>query len=63
MGGDQLIRVILGIQIQKMMLLTQHFAALVQLADRDSDIVELGIVGKIDKLLILKVDVIDMAKG
>ena len=63
MLGDKLILPVESIQIQKMMLLTQHFAALVQLADRDSDIVEFSIIGKVDKFLILKVDVIDMAKG
>ncbi len=63
MLGDKLILPVESIQIQKMMLLTQHFAALVQLADRNTYIVELGIIGKVDKFLILKVDVIDMTKG
>ena len=63
MRRDQFVAVILRIQVQQVALLAQHFAALVELAHGDADIVALGNHRRINQFLRSQVDAVDMAQG
>ena len=60
---DQLVLAILRVQVQQVMRLAEHLAALVQLAHGHAHIVELGVIGQVDELLRAQPDVVHPAEG
>ena len=60
---NQLVVVVLGIEIEQMVLLTEHLAALVELTHADAYVVQFGIVGDIDDLLLGELDIVHLAEG
>ena len=60
---NQLVLTVFRVQVQQMMRLTEHLAALVQLAHGNAHIVEFGVIGQVDEFPGAQADVIDTAEG
>ena len=63
MLGNQLVVVVLGVEIEQVVLLTEHLAALVELTHADAYVVQFGIVGDIDDLLLGELDIVHLTEG
>ena len=60
---NQLVVVVLRVEIEQMVLLTEHLAALIELTHADAYVVEFGIEGDIDDLLLGELDVVHLTEG
>ena len=63
MLGDEFVLAVERVEVEEMVFLAEHLAALIELADADADVVELGIVGDVDDFLGRELDIVDAAQG
>ena len=62
-GGDELEGAVPGVQVEQVVLSAEDFAALVQGADVDADVVFLRVEGGVDELAVRERDAVDAAEG
>ena len=60
---NELILTVQGVQVQQVVGLAQHFAALVQFSDGDAHVIQLGMISKIDDLLCAQGDPVHLCQG
>ena len=62
MLGQEGVGAVFSIEVQQVVLLAQHLAALVELADIHPDVIEFRVVGSVDQLLLAQLDTVQPAE-